>query len=297
MQHYTSLLLQAALSGITNGFVYALVGMGLAVIFKGSRIVNAMQGEFAVIGALFTVLALQGGQLPYPVAIIAGIAVGAVSGVAIDIFCVRPMARRNASEEGFLLLTIGLAFALSAAALYFGGRDSHLLPGYGGDGVIEILEATMPVHAVWLIVVSLVVVLALRLFYTKTLLGLSMTAASADPDGATTTGINVSRMRLYTFMLGGGVGAIAGILVTPLISMNYQMGIVLTLKGFAAAIMGGLSNPLGAVVGGVALGLLESLAVIGFPSGYRDVVALSILVVIMIVMPHGLLGRAGRVGG
>lgn len=291
------LILQAALSGITNGFVYALVGMGLAVIFKGSRIVNAMQGEFAVIGALITVFALQAAGLPYPLAIVAGIAAGALSGVAIDLLFVRPMARRGASEEGFLLLTIGLAFALSAAALYFGGRDSHLLPGFGGEGVVDILEATMPIHAIWLIGASVVVVLALRLFYTRTLLGLSMTAASADPDGATTCGINVSRMRLYTFMLGGAVGAVAGILVTPLISMNYQMGIALTLKGFAAAIMGGLSNPLGAVVGGVALGLLESLAVVGFPSGYRDVVALSILVLIMIVMPNGLLGRAGRAGG
>lgn len=294
---FFGLLNQAALSGITNGFVYALVGMGLAVIFKGTRIVNAMQGEFAVVGALIAVFALQAAGLPYPLAIVAGIAAGAFTGLAIDLLFVRPMARRGAGEEGFLLLTIGLAFAFSAAALYLGGRDSHLLPGIGGNGVIDILEATMPVHALWLIGISILVVLALRLFYTRTLLGLSMTAASADPDGATTTGIPVARMRLYTFMLGGAVGAVAGILITPLVAMNYQMGIALTLKGFAAAIIGGLSNPVGAVVGGVALGLLESLAVVGFPSGYRDVVALSILVVIMIAMPNGLLGRAGRAGG
>lgn len=292
-----SLVLQAALSGITNGFVYALIGMGMAVIFKGSRIINAMQGEFAVVGALVTVFALQAAQLPYALAIVAGIAVGALSGWAIDLLFVRPMSRRGASEESFLLLTIGLAFALSASALYFGGRDSHLLPAFGGEGVVELAGATMPNHAVWLVLVSMVVVMALRLFYTRTLLGLSMTAASLDPDGATTTGINVARMRQYTFLLGGGIGAVAGILVTPLIAMNYQMGIALTLKGFAAAILGGLSNPMGAVAGGLMLGLVESLAVVGFPSGYRDVVALSMLVVIMIVLPNGLLGRAGRKGG
>lgn len=292
-----TLILQAALSGITNGFVYALIGLGIAVIFKGSRIINAMQGEFAVVGALITVFALRAAAIPYPVAIALGIAAGSLIGVAIDLMFVRPMTRRGANEESFLLLTIGLAVALSAAALYFGGRDSHLLPGFGGDGVIEILEATMPIHAVWLIVVASVVVVSLRLFYTKTLIGLAMTAASSDADGATTTGINVGRMRLYTFLLGGGIGAIAGILVTPLIAMNYQMGIGLTLKGFAAAILGGLTNPLGAIVGGLLLGLVESLAVVAFPSGYRDVVALTILVVIMIVMPHGLLGRAGRKGG
>lgn len=292
-----TLILQAALSGITNGFVYALIGLGMAVIFKGSRIINAMQGEFAVVGALIAVFALRALTLPYPLAIALGIAVGALIGVAIDLMFVRPMTRRGANEESFLLLTIGLAVALSAAALYFGGRDSHLLPGFGGDGVIEIFEATMPIHGLWLIVVATVVVVVLRLFYTKTLVGLAMTAASSDADGATTTGINVGRMRLYTFLLGGGVGAIAGILVTPLIAMNYLMGIGLTLKGFAAAILGGLTNPLGAIVGGLLLGLVESLAVVAFPSGYRDVVALTILVVIMIVMPHGLLGRAGRQGG
>lgn len=292
-----SLVIQAVLSGIVNGFVYALVGMGMAVIFKGTRIVNAMQGEFAVIGALVAVFALQGAGLPYAVTIAGGIAAGAVTGFLVDWLFVRPMTRRGAGEEGFLLLTIGLAFTLSAAALFFGGRDSHLLPGFGGEGVVEIFGAFLTIHALWLVGIAGAVVIALRLFYTRTLIGLSMSAASLDPDGATTTGINVARMRALTFVLGGALGAVAGLLVTPLIAVNYQMGIGLTLKGFAAAILGGLSNPLGAVVGGLALGLLESLAVLSFPSGYKDAIALSLLIAIMILMPNGLLGRAGRKGG
>lgn len=292
-----SLTIQAVLSGITNGFVYALIGVGMAVIYKGTRIVNAMQGEFAVVGGLVAVFALQAVGLPYALAIPAGIAAGAASGLVIDLLFVRPMTRRGATEESYLLLTIGLAFTLSAAALYVGGRDSHLLPGIGGDGVVELLGAVTLTHALSLIGIAALLVGLLRLFYTRTLTGLAMTAASLDPDGATTTGINVRRMRSLTFLLGGGFGAIAGILVTPLIAMNYQMGIGLTLKGFAAAILGGLSNPLGAVVGGLMLGLIESLAVLGFPSGYRDVIALSILIVIMILLPNGMLGRVGRKGG
>lgn len=291
-----TLILQAILAGITSGFVYALIGVGIAVIFRGSHIVNAMQGEFAVIGALVAVFALSKGGLPYWLATLMGVAAGAGIGVLIDMLFVRPMKRRNASEESFLLLTIGLAFTLSAAALYFAGRDSHLLPAYA-QGVVEIGGATIPKHALWLIVIAVLVVGGLRLFYRKTLLGLSMAAASADPDGATTTGINVDRARLYTFLLGGSVGAIAGILVTPLIAMNHHMGIVFTLKGFAAAILGGIANPIGAVVGGVVLGLLESMAAVVFPSGYRDAVAMVLLIIIMIVMPNGLIGRAGRTGG
>ncbi len=292
----TPLILQAALAGITSGFVYALIGVGLAVIFRGSHIVNAMQGEFAVVGALVAVFAASGAGLPLPLAALVGVASGAALGALIDRLFVRTMKRRHASEESFLLLTIGLAFTMSAATLFVAGRDSHLLPPIA-TGVSEIAGATIPNHALWLIAIAVAVVLALRLFYRRTLLGLAMAAASADPDGATTTGIDVNRARLLTFGLGGAVGAVAGILVSPLIAMNYHMGIVYTLKGFAAAILGGLTNPLGAVVGGVALGLLESLAAVGFPSGYRDAVAMALLIVIMIVMPNGLIGRAGRAGG
>lgn len=291
-----SLILQAVLAGLTSGFVYALIGIGIAVIFRGSHIINAMQGEFAVVGALVVVFALARWGVPYPLAIAAGVFAGAATGALVDAALVRPMKRRNASEESFLLLTIGLAMTLSAAALYFAGRDTHLLPSFA-EGVLDIGGATIPYHALWLIAVALLVVAALHLFYRHTLLGLSMAAASADPDGATSVGIDVDRARLYTFLLGGAVGAVAGILVTPLIAMSYHMGIVYTLKGFTAAILGGIANPIGAVAGGLALGLLESLAVVGFPSGYRDAVAMGLLIVIMIVLPNGLLGRAGRAGG
>ena len=118
-----------------------------------------------------------------------------------------------------------------------------------------------------------------------------MMAASIDADGAATTGINVARMRTYTFVLGGLLGALGGILVTPLIGVDYQLGLNLTLKGFAAAVLGGLTNPLGAAVGGITLGLVESLAIIGISSSYKDVVAFSVLIVIMILMPQGILGR------
>ncbi|MGO4676698.1 branched-chain amino acid ABC transporter permease [Bosea sp. 2YAB26] len=292
-----SLVMQAILSGITNGFVYALIGIGLAVIFKGTQIINAMQGEFAVIGAMVTVFALEPVGLPYGLSILLGVISGAAVGVIIDRLFVQPMMRQRAGEESFLLLTIGLAVTLSAAVLYLAGRNSYLLPSWGEEGVIEILDAFLQIQALWLIGTAIIVVVGLRLFYGRTLLGLSMMAASMDPDGAATNGINVRRMRSLTFLLGGTVGAIAGILVAPLVAVNYHMGIALTLKGFAAAILGGLSNPLGAVLGGVTLGLLESLAVVGFPSGYKDVIALAMMIVIMIVMPNGLLGRVGRIGG
>lgn len=291
------LIIQAVLAGVTNGFVYALIGIGMAVIFKGSRIINAMQGDFSVIAAMVAVLLVEMAGFGFVGAFLAGTVVGGVVGMLTELLFVRPMMRRNAEEDSFLLLTIGLSFTFGAAVLYFVGRDSYLLPGIGMGAAVDIAGATMQVHAIAVIVIATLLVQALRLFYRYTPIGLAMMAASINHDGAVTIGINVNLMRTFTFVLGGALGAVAGLLVTPLIAVNYQMGIALTLKGFAAAILGGLTNPLGAVVGGLVLGLVESLAVVTVSSGYKDVVAMGLLIVIMIMLPHGLLGKAGRKGG
>lgn len=292
-----SLVLQAVFAGVTNGIVYALVGMGLSAIFKGSRVINAMQGEFSVVGAMTTVLLLTKLGWPYAAAIAGGALSGALIGAAIELAFVRHMARKGASEDSFLLLTIGLALTASAGVLFFVGRDGHLLPPIGGEGVLLIGDAVIQTHALWLVAIGVVATLGLRAFYHRTHLGLSMMAASIDPDGAATNGIDVGRMRTFTFVLGGLLGALGGILVTPLVGVDYTLGLSLTLKGFAAAVLGGLTNPLGAAVGGLTLGLVESLAIIGISSSYKDVVAFSALIAIMILMPQGMLGRAGRRGG
>jgi branched-chain amino acid transport system permease protein len=292
-----TLLLQSALVGVTNGFVYALVGLGIAVVFRGTRIINAMQGEFGLVGGMAAFLALDRLGAPMLLAFPAGIVAGGVLGVLIELLLVRPTRKRGGSEESYLLLTLGIAFAISAAVLLLLGRDSHPLPGIGGDGSAVVLDAALRWHAIWLMALCAAVMGLLWLFYHRTSIGLSMLAASIDEEGAATIGVNVPRMRTLTFLLGGMVGGLAGVLVAPLITIHYEMGLMLTLKGFAAAILGGLTNPFGAVVGGLTLGLAESLAVLTVSSGYKDVIAMTILIVIMIVLPNGMLGRRGRRGG
>lgn len=292
-----TLLLQSALAGITNGFVYALVAMGIAVIFRGTRIINAMQGEFALVGGMAAYLVLERLGLPLPVGALGGVLAGGVLGFLLELLLVRPTRRGGGSEESYLLLTLGIAFAISAAVLLLLGRDSRLLPGIGGEDSQIVFDAAIRVHALWLMVIASAVMVLIWLFYHRTRIGLSMMAASIDQEGAATIGINVPLMRTLTFLLGGLVGGLAGVLVAPLITIHYEMGLMLTLKGFAAAILGGLTNPFGAVVGGLTLGLVESLAVLTVSSGYKDVIAMAILIVIMIVMPNGMLGRRGRKGG
>lgn len=291
------LLLQSIVTGVTNGFIYGLIGLGLAAIFRGTRIINAMQGDFALIGGISAVLLLE--RLGWPVwaAFPAGVVIGGAAGWVMELLLVRPLRRRGGSEESYLLLTLGVAFAVSALVLYLVGRDSHALPGIGGDGIVVVGDVAIRIHALWLVAIGIAVMVALRLFFSRTALGLSMMAAALDAEGALTSGINVPLMRTLTFALGGLVGGLAGVLVGPLVTVYFDMGLLLTLKGFAAAILGGLANPMGAIVGGVTLGLLESLAIVMVSSGYKDVVAMAILIVIMIAMPNGLLGRRLRKGG
>ena len=291
------LFLQSIFTGLTNGFVYALIGLGISVVFRGTRIVNAMQGEFALVAGIVAFVAMHSLAAPLWLAFILGVGAGGVVGWLMELLFVGPARRRGATDDTYLLVTLGVAFAISAAVLYFFGRDSLPMPGIGGEGSLEILDAVIRIHSVWLIGISVSVVALLMAFYHHTQIGLSMMAASIDADGASMVGISVPRMRTLTFLLGGSVGGLAGVLVAPLVTIHYEMGLLLTLKGFAAAILGGLLNPTGAVVGGIVLGLIESIAVISISSGYKDVISMGTLIVIMILMPNGILGRGGRRGG
>jgi branched-chain amino acid transport system permease protein len=292
-----TLLLQSILAGLTNGFVYGLIGLGIAIVFRGARIINAMQGDFALLGSVVAYVALTRLHLPMLPAFLVGVIAGGALGFLVERFLIRPTEKRAGTEDSYLLVTLGGAFAASAAVLLYFGRDSYVLSGIGGDSSMNVFDAAIRIHAVWLIAISSLVVTGLRLFYSYTRLGQAMLAASIDVNGSLTIGINVPLMRTLTFIAGGLMGGLAGVLVAPLINIHYEMGLLLTLKGFAAAILGGLTSPLGAVFGGVTLGLVESLAIVAVSSGYKDVIAMAILILIMIVMPQGLLGRRGRRGG
>ena len=292
-----ALVSQSLLSGVTNGLIYALVGFGIAAIFRGAHVANVMQGEFSVVGAVVVDVLLVQIGMPYWAAAIIGCLSGAALGALIDVVFIRRLVAQKAPDDSYLLFTIGVSITISAAVLFLFGREGHLLPPIGSGQIFIVLDAVVQEHALWLIGISVILMFALRYFYRHTTLGMRMSAAAIDPDGAATIGIDVRAMRTLTFVLGGVLGAIAGILITPIIPVSYMVGLPLTLKGFSAAILGGLTNPLGAVAGGLVIGVLEALVVMQMSSAYKDVVTFSGLILIMIFMPRGLLGRAGRAGG
>ena len=227
----SSLWVQAFLSGVTNGFVYGLIGLGIAVVFRGARIINAMQGDFALLGGVVAYLLVHNLGWPLPAAILAAALSGAVCGVLVERLLVRPTAKRQGTDDSYLLVTLGGAFAVSASVLLYFGRDSYVLPGIGGDRSVDVFNAAIRIHALALIVIGTLAVIGLRWFYGSTRLGQAMLAASIDPEGAQTIGINVPLVRALTFGLGGLVGGLAGVLVSPLINLHYEMGLAPNAQG------------------------------------------------------------------
>jgi len=272
------------LSGITVGFVYALVGMGFTVIYNSSGIINFAQGEFVMAGGMSMVFLLATG-ISFSSAFILSIMVTAILGVMLwkltDL-------SKDSSQVSLIILTLGYAIFLRGLAEVVFDKELHTIPSFVGDGAFDIYGAILSHQALLVIVVSIIIVIALYLFFKKTLLGKVMIAASDNVEAAKLMGINIKKILMLNFAISASIAAIGGALLTPMTSTNYEVGIMLGLKGFAAAIIGGLSNPFGAVLGGLILGVMETLVAGYMSSEYKDAVAFIIMLAILFFRPGGI---------
>ena len=279
---------QFLLGGLTAGAIYALVALGFAIIYNASHVINFAQGEFVMIGGMATVALVSAG-LPLWLSIPAAVLAAAAVGVALEKFAVEPA--RGASVVTLIIITIGASILLRGLATLVWDKKLHALRPFSGDTPIEIAGATLLPQSLWVMGVSLVIVLALGWFFNRTLLGKAMLASSHNPLAARLCGINVRSVLMLSFGLSAALGAIAGILVAPITLTAWDVGVMLGLKGFAAAILGGLGSGPGAVVGGLLLGVLESLGAGYVSSAYKDAIAFVIILAVLFFLPSGLFGR------
>ena len=281
-------LLQYLLSGLTVGAIYALVALGFSIIYNASNVINFAQGEFVMIGGMATVSLIATG-LPLPLAALLAIAATTLVGLALAKFAVERV--RGESVVTLIIITIGASILLRGVAGLVWDKNLHALPAFSGDRPIALGGATIVPQSLWVIGVTLVVVAALWWFFNRTLHGKAMLATSHNRLAAQLVGISVRRVLLVSFGLSAALGALAGILIAPITFTAWDVGVMLGLKGFAAAILGGLGSGPGAVLGGVALGLLEALSAGYVSSAYKDVIAFGIMLAVLVLMPGGLLGR------
>src|SRR5262249_790870 len=279
--------LQFFFSGLTVGAVYGLVALGFTLIYNASDIINFAQGEFVMLGGMTTVfLALAG--LPLPLAALLAIVATVIVGLAFDRFGIEPA--HGASPVVLIIITIGASIFLRGAAQVIFDKRFHSLPLVGGDPFRVGGAAILP-HSLVVLAGAAVIVVLLWAFIDRTLIGKALIATAANRLAARLVGIDTGRIVGLSFAVSAAIGAAAGILITPITLTSYDVGTLLALKGFAAAMLGGIGSALGAVVGGLLLGLLEAFAAGYVSSQYKDAVAFLVILIVLLAIPRGSFGR------
>ncbi len=282
-------LFQYLITGITVGSIYAMVAIGFNIIYDVTDIINFAQGEFVMLGGLTMVLFHVSFQIPIIIAFILTVMGVTLIGILVDRLAIRPI--RQPSVLTLIIATIAVSFVIRGAAMFFWGKNPFDLPAFSGRNPITFYGAVIQPQYFWVVGFLIVVVIVLSIFFDKTITGKAMKACADNADAARLVGINVNQMIMLSFALSAGVGAVAGIIITPISLMEYDRGAMLAVKGFGAVILGGLGSFPGAIIGGLILGIIESLVAGLISSGYKDAFALVVLLCVLFFKPSGILGN------
>lgn len=271
---------QFMLSGISTGSIYVLVALGIVTVYSVTGIVNLAQGEYSMLGAMLAITYTRWG-FPLILAFPAAVVTATLIGVLIERLTVRPA--RSASPITLIMITVGVSITVRGLALLVWGTTPYTLPSFTRGAPLEILGAAMSLQRLWIIATALLVLLFLYYLLERTLLGKAVRACAINRQSARLMGVSASQMSMLAFALSAALGAVGGIVIAPLTLATYDMGLMLGLKGFVAAVIGGLVSAPGAVIGGLLLGVLESFGAGMISSGFKDAIAFLILLVVIFV--------------
>ena len=282
-----SQFLQFLFSGVTSGAIYALAAIGFAIIYNASTVINFAQGEFIMLGGMFAA-ALAAAGLPLPVAIVLAVVATGIAGLLVGKLAIEPA--KNAEVVTLIIITIGVSLILRGLVQVLLGKGTYPLAPFSGEQPFAVLGATILPQSLWILATTVLIVGALAWFFGRSRSGKAMLATSYNKLAAQLVGVNTRSVLLASFGLSAVLGAIGGILVAPITGASYDSGIMLGLKGFVAATLGGLGSGPGAIVGGLLLGLIEAMTAGYLSSAYKDVVPFVLILLILFFMPSGLFG-------
>lgn len=279
-------LFQYVLSGLSNGAIYALIGFGYAIIYNATGIINFAQGEFVMLGGMLTLFFLVLLNFSLIPAIALAILISTVIGIAFERMAIRPL--KNAPPLSMVIITIGASILIRGVAMMIWGKDTHAVPAFSGNEPLYIAGATILPQHIWIFAITFLIIAANKIFFNYSIVGKAMRACAYNSQAASLVGINVKTMVLLSFVISSAIGSMAGIIIAPLTMTSFDVGIMLGLKGFCAVIIGGMSSGLGTIMGGLLLGLLESLGAGYISASYKDAIAFIILLLILFARPEGL---------
>jgi len=282
--------MQYLFSGLTLGSIYALIALALVVTFNITGIFNLAIGEFLAVGALSAV-SLRAIGLPDVLAFALAVLIAGLLAALMERTTVYPA--RKASVLTLIIITIGVAIALRGAALLIWGTHPYPLPAFINVPPLNLWGAVIVPQSLLILLLAVTAVGLLFAFFELTYVGKAVRAAMINRTAARLVGIYPERLSLLAFTFSGVLAALAGIFITPITTATYDMGFMLGLKGFVAAILGGVTNVTGAIVGGLLLGIVEAIAIGTLSSGLKDAIAMIVMIIVLLTRPTGILG-SGR---
>jgi branched-chain amino acid transport system permease protein len=287
----TAALVHVIVSGLATGSIYALVAISLVIIYNATRTLNFAQGEMLMISTFVGWTAYQHLRLPLAAVLLVAVVAAAALGWLIERLVIRHAIA--ATHFDVLIITLGLSLVLRSAAGVVWTHDEFPFPSFFPNRPVAVGPVRVAPVSLGIIGASLTLMLALYLLFARTRFGRAMRAVAQNQRAARLMGISVERVYSASWMLAAAVGAVAGVLIAPVIFLSSKMGLV-AINGFIAAVLGGFGSMPGAVVGGMLLGVLENLAPLYLPSSIKHSVPFLLLIGILIVRPAGVVGRVAR---
>ncbi len=284
-----SAALQYFLAGLGIGGIYALVAIGFHIMWSSAKAVNFAHGDTLMLGAVLTIVFLDH-DIPMTLAIPMAIVVAIVFGIVLERVAIRPFAE-HAQSIGWMLTTIAIGIMLESYATIEFGSFARPLPSPGIKEPIFIFGAGVFIQELIIPVVAVLIVIVLHIFQRRTQLGRAVRAVAFDRTAAGLVGINVNHITTFSFALASALGGMAGILVAPVIQASSTMGLLLGIKGFAVAIIGGITSAPGVVVAGLLYGIIEKFVDGYISTAAREVVGFSLVILVLMFFPQGLFGR------
>lgn len=282
------------LSGLAIGCIYSLVALGFSLMFRTTGLVNFAHGEAVTIGALFGYTMVSTLKLPLLPSILLVAFVSGILGALVERIAYRPIRIKKWPEVNGVIATVGMILVLANGAMLVWGAEPLAYPARVSESTLRLAEMTVPLLSIWILVLGLALMVFLHLFLRNTNLGKAMRAVADYPLMAQLTGINIDSVVTITFGFSAAFGGAAGVMLAPIYYASYNMGTV-GLKSFSAAVLGGFGSVPGAMIGGLLLGVIETVGATYVSSSYKDAIAYGLLILLLLFRPTGLLGmKEGR---
>jgi branched-chain amino acid transport system permease protein len=287
-------LAQSLVNGVGIGLVYGLIAIGFCVIYNASGIVNFAQGVFVMLGGMFTYTLLSKFDLPIAAAAIVSILLVSLVGLLVQVLVISPMWKRKAPLFAIILATLAVQLLIEQIVILTLGDQPRTYPEFSSGGPLKLGPIAVDYQLFWILGCGLLMVAALTVFFNRTRLGRALRACAQNQEAAALLGVPVGVMLMLSFALSAALGAAAGILITPTQYTAYSVDGPFGIDGFIAAIIGGFGSAPAALVGGVLLGVIQAAAIVVFGAGYKNVAALTVLLVMLLFFPRGLFGGLGK---